>query len=53
MKHAVDVFMNLKKPLYVYIKGFAVGMMVTLLAFADFIYATDNAFFLTPFMSSM
>jgi peroxisomal 3,2-trans-enoyl-CoA isomerase len=47
-----NTFVDLKKPLYVYVKGFAVGMMVTLLAFADFIYCTDNAFFYTPFMTS-
>jgi enoyl-CoA hydratase/carnithine racemase len=49
----VDAFMDLKKPLYVYVKGFAVGMMVTLLSFADFVYCTSNAFFSTPFMSSL
>lgn len=52
MQAAVSGFINLKKPLYVYVKGFAVGMMVTLLSFADFVYATDNAFFMTPFMTS-
>mmetsp|Transcript_4098 Transcript_4098/g.3030 ORF Transcript_4098/g.3030 Transcript_4098/m.3030 type:complete len:98 (+) Transcript_4098:258-551(+) len=45
-------FLELKKVLYVYVKGFAVGMMCTLLSMADFVYATDNAFFFTPFMTS-
>ena len=48
----VESLLNLKKPLYVYVRGFAVGMMATILTLADFVYCTSNSFFYTPFMSS-
>ncbi|CDW88117.1 enoyl-hydratase [Stylonychia lemnae] len=44
-------FALLEKPLYYFIQGCAVGLMATSVAHADFAYATEDAFFFTPFVS--
>lgn len=44
-----DAFINHPKILVVALNGPVVGLSAALVAHADFIYATDNAFLLTPF----
>lgn len=45
----VDAFIDFKKPLIGVINGPAVGVSVTLLGLYDAVYATDKAYFTTPF----
>jgi enoyl-CoA hydratase/carnithine racemase len=39
------------KPIFYFVQGCCVGVITTLVAFADFVYVSDDAFFLMPFMS--
>ena len=47
----VEAFINFPKPLVCAVNGPAIGIMVTTLALADMVYASDNASFHTPFMT--
>ena len=39
------------KPVYYFVQGCCVGVITTMVSFADFVYISDDAFFLVPFMS--
>lgn len=39
------------KPVFYLVQGCCVGVIATMVAFADFVYLSDDAFFLIPFMS--
>eukprot|EP00347_Sterkiella_histriomuscorum_P017820 403347858 len=42
-------FLLLNKPLFFFVQSCCVGVIATLTCHADFLYCTDDAFFLTPF----
>ena len=39
------------KPVFYFVQGCCVGVITTMVAFADFVYCSDDAFFVIPFMS--
>ena len=39
------------KPVIYFVQGCCVGVITTMVAFADFVYCSEDAFFLMPFMS--
>jgi enoyl-CoA hydratase/carnithine racemase len=47
----VKQFVYLKKPLYFYVNGCGVGFLAATSVFADFVYMTEDAFLMLPFMS--
>lgn len=49
VEHVVAAFIDYPKPLIAVVNGHAVGIMVTLLALCDAVYATEKATFHTPF----
>lgn len=51
LKTFVEAFINFPKPLVCAVNGPALGIMVTTLALADLVYASDNSSFHTPFMT--
>jgi len=51
LKTFVESFINFPKPLVCAVNGPALGIMVTTLALADLVYASDNSSFHTPFMT--
>jgi enoyl-CoA hydratase/carnithine racemase len=42
---------NFDKPVFYLVQGCCVGVITTMVAFADFVYVSDDAFFMIPFMS--
>eukprot|EP00347_Sterkiella_histriomuscorum_P015593 403356442 len=44
-------FATLEKPLYYLVQGCCVGIMATGVAHADFAFASEDAYFMTPFIS--
>ncbi len=49
MKDFVDAFINFPKLIVALVNGPAVGIMVTVLALCDVVYAVEDATFQTPF----
>jgi len=39
------------KPVFYFVQGCCVGVITTMVAFADFVYVSDDAYFVMPFMS--
>ena len=39
------------KPVFYFVQGCCVGVITTMVAFADFVFCSDDAFFVIPFMS--
>jgi enoyl-CoA hydratase/carnithine racemase len=39
------------KPVFYFVQGCCVGVITTMVAWADFVYVSDDAFFVMPFMS--
>lgn len=39
------------KPIYFFVQGCCVGVITTMVAFADFVYCSEDAYFFFPFMS--
>lgn len=52
MVEFLTALVDLEKPSVALVSGAAVGIACTMLGLFDFVYATPNAYFLTPFMSS-
>lgn len=46
-----ESWLEYPKPIVYFIQGCCVGLPATLSSFVDFIYCSDDAFFLTPFMT--
>jgi len=49
VKDFVSAFINFPKLLFAIVNGPAVGIMVTILAICDVVYAVEDATFITPF----
>ncbi|CDW71385.1 enoyl-hydratase isomerase family protein [Stylonychia lemnae] len=43
---------NFPKPFFIYVEGCVVGNLACLIAFGDFVYYSEEAFSMTPFMSA-
>ena len=39
------------KPVFYFVQGCCVGVITTMVAFADFVYTSEDAYFMIPFMS--
>ena len=52
VQYMVESFMNCQKPVVSVVRGTAVGIGFTPMAFCDFVYVTPNAMFSAPFMGS-
>jgi len=39
------------KPVFYFVQGCCVGVITTMVAFADFVFASEDAYFMIPFMS--
>ncbi len=39
------------KPVFYFVQGCCVGVITTMVAFADFVFCSEDAFFMMPFMS--
>ncbi len=52
MVEMLITLIDLEKPLVVLVRGAAFGIACTMIGLADFVYATEEAVFCTPFMDS-
>mmetsp|Transcript_33213 Transcript_33213/g.23943 ORF Transcript_33213/g.23943 Transcript_33213/m.23943 type:complete len:139 (+) Transcript_33213:122-538(+) len=52
VQYMVESFLHCKKPVVAVVRGAAVGIGFTPMAFCDFVYVTPNVMFSAPFMGS-